>query len=198
LPGNHSPAGGRDRCARGGAKQGATTFPCHSCTGTGLTPASSAPGPGSPLPHLRRDWAHPCLICTGTGRSPATSAPGLGSPLPHLHRDWAHQCGTGLTPATSAPGLGLPLPQLHRDWAHPCHICTGTALLQVHMRSWRPEGCGQGVRVVLARRRERYGGGVSLYHSHALLASGVSYRPSKRSMSRSARIALLHQHAVVA
>ncbi len=52
--------------------------------------AASAPGLGSPrphlrldsrgsaLPHLRRDWAHPCHICTGTGRAPATSAPGLG------------------------------------------------------------------------------------------------------------------------
>ena len=29
--------------------------PCHICTGTGLTPATSAPGLGSPLPHLRRD-----------------------------------------------------------------------------------------------------------------------------------------------
>ena len=28
--------------------------------------ASSAPGLGSPLPHLHRDWAHPCHICTGT------------------------------------------------------------------------------------------------------------------------------------
>jgi hypothetical protein len=40
----------------------------HTCATTGLTPATSAPGLGSPLPHLRRDWAHPC---------------------PHLHRDWA-------------------------------------------------------------------------------------------------------------
>ena len=24
------------------------------------------PGLGSPLPHLRRDWAHPCHICAGT------------------------------------------------------------------------------------------------------------------------------------
>jgi hypothetical protein len=29
--------------------------------------ATSAPGPGSPLPHLHRDWARPCHICTGTG-----------------------------------------------------------------------------------------------------------------------------------
>jgi hypothetical protein len=30
----------------------------HICTGTGLTPTTSAPGLGSPLPHLHRDWAH--------------------------------------------------------------------------------------------------------------------------------------------
>ena len=31
---------------------------CHICTGTGLTPATSAPGLGPPLlPHLHRDWA---------------------------------------------------------------------------------------------------------------------------------------------
>jgi hypothetical protein len=41
--------------------------PCHICTGAGLTPATSAPGLGSPLPHLHRDWAHPCHICTGAG-----------------------------------------------------------------------------------------------------------------------------------
>ena len=45
------------------------------CTGTGRTPATSAPGLGLPLPHLHRDparclsaldWAHLCHICTGT------------------------------------------------------------------------------------------------------------------------------------
>jgi hypothetical protein len=30
--------------------------PCHICTGTGLTPPTFAPGLGSPLPHLHRDW----------------------------------------------------------------------------------------------------------------------------------------------
>ena len=54
--------------------------PCHICTGTGLAPATSAPGLGSPLPHLHRDWAHRCHICTRTGLAPATSAPGLGRP----------------------------------------------------------------------------------------------------------------------
>ncbi len=69
-------------------------------------PPTSAPGLGSPLPHLQ---------------------PGLGSPRPHPRRDWPHSghicagtglaattpaTGTGLTPATSAPGLGSP-------WPHP-------------------------------------------------------------------------------
>jgi hypothetical protein len=47
---------------------------CHICTATGLAPITSAPRPGSRLPHLhhdclphlRRDWACPCHICTGT------------------------------------------------------------------------------------------------------------------------------------
>ena len=49
--------------------------PRHICTGTGLAPATSAPGlPGSPLPHPCRDWARPGYI----------SAPGLQihAPLP--------------------------------------------------------------------------------------------------------------------
>ena len=37
---------------------------CHICTGTGLTPAISALGLGSPRPHLHRDWAHPVHIRT--------------------------------------------------------------------------------------------------------------------------------------
>jgi hypothetical protein len=62
--------------------------PSHICTGTGLAPSTSAPGLGSPHPHLHRDWARPTHICIGTGLTPPTSAPGLGSPHPHLHRDW--------------------------------------------------------------------------------------------------------------
>ena len=46
---------------------------CHICTRTGLTPATSAPGPGSPHPHLlHRNWNHPCHICIATGLTPAT------------------------------------------------------------------------------------------------------------------------------
>ena len=78
--------------------------------------ATSAPGLGSPVSHLHRDWAHPATastgmgsctrICAGTGRNwaqlPPASAPGLGSPL---HRDWA---------------LGPCLPHLHRDGSPAC------------------------------------------------------------------------------
>jgi hypothetical protein len=35
----------------------------HICAGTGLTPATSAPGLGSPRPHLRRDCAHLSHVC---------------------------------------------------------------------------------------------------------------------------------------
>ena len=83
--------------------------PCHVCTGTGLTPASSAPGLGSPLPPLRRGWAHRCHICTGTGLTPA-----------HMFC-----AGAGLTAATSAPGRSPPLQHLHGDWARRRHICIG-------------------------------------------------------------------------
>jgi hypothetical protein len=57
--------------------------------------ATSAPGLGSPLPHLRRDWAHLCHICAGTGLTHGASPPGLdprtctgtgrGPGLPLLH-----------------------------------------------------------------------------------------------------------------
>jgi hypothetical protein len=63
--------------------------------------ATSAPGLGSPrphlhwgrgsfLPHLRRDWARPAHICAGTGLVPPTlSAP--GQPRPLIARPSAHQ-----------------------------------------------------------------------------------------------------------
>jgi hypothetical protein len=40
--------------------------PSHICTGTALTPATSAPGLRSRLPRLHRDCAHACHVCTGT------------------------------------------------------------------------------------------------------------------------------------
>jgi hypothetical protein len=107
----------------------------HICTGTGLSPATSAPEPGSPpatVAHLHRDGAHTCHICTETALTPATSAPGLGSPLPHLHRDLASPLphlhrDLASPPATSAPGLRSPLPHLRRDWARPLPCCSDSA-----------------------------------------------------------------------
>ncbi len=91
--------------------------PCHICIGTGLGPATFAPGLCSPLAHLQRHLAHLSHICTGTGLIPATSAPGLGSSRPHPAP------GLGSSRPHPAPGLGSSRPHLHRDWAHPCHIC---------------------------------------------------------------------------
>jgi hypothetical protein len=62
-------------------------------------PATSAAGLGSPLPHLRRDWARPCHICAGTGPT-----------LPHLHRDWAHPCHICAGTDSAATGAGHALP----------------------------------------------------------------------------------------
>ncbi len=61
---------------------------------------TSAPGQGSPLPHLHQERAHSCHICAGSGLAPATSSPGVGPPLP-----------------ASTPELGLSPahPHLRRD-----------------------------------------------------------------------------------
>jgi hypothetical protein len=40
----------------------------HICTGTALTPATSAPGLRSPVPHLRQDCARPCHDCDAQRR----------------------------------------------------------------------------------------------------------------------------------
>ncbi len=80
---------------------------------------------GSPLRHLRGDWAHPSHISIGTGLTPTHVCTGTGlaplrARLPHLHHDWARPSPG--TPATPALGLGSPLS------GHACHICTGTGL----------------------------------------------------------------------
>ena len=56
--------------------------PCHICTGTGHTAATSAPG---------------------TGPTAATSAPGLGAPPPHLHYDWVCRCHISTGTWSTAP-----------------------------------------------------------------------------------------------
>ena len=55
---------------------------------------TSAPGLGSPRPHLHSEWAHACHICTGTGRTPAASAPGLRIVSGSIGRLWEVQGGT--------------------------------------------------------------------------------------------------------
>jgi hypothetical protein len=69
--------------------------PSHICTGTGLTPATSAPGLGSPVPHLHRDWAHPCHICCGTGLTPCYICTGTGSGGPDVALPRLVQCPRG-------------------------------------------------------------------------------------------------------
>jgi hypothetical protein len=66
-PGSKEAARGGLTPARSCTLHGDWARPCHICAETWLTPATSAPGLGSPLPHLRRDWAHPCHICAGIG-----------------------------------------------------------------------------------------------------------------------------------
>ncbi len=54
--------------------------PCHICTGTGLATTTSAPGLGSSLPHLHRDWARPAL---------AAGKPALTSLMTLIFRSWS-------------------------------------------------------------------------------------------------------------
>ena len=106
----------------------------HPHARVGRTAATSAPGLGSPLPHLRRDWDRPCHICAGTGLTPATSALGLGwPPLQEYAKflDFESDLRGALAVLSAPPprrDTGSPLPHLRRDWAHPAHICAGTGL----------------------------------------------------------------------
>ncbi len=80
--------------------------PCHNCTGTGLTPATSAPGLGSPLPHLRRNPAHRLLNPMPRRRrsAPKVKPPGSSSVLPH-----GSDAGGGAVPEVSGtPGRSAP------------------------------------------------------------------------------------------
>jgi hypothetical protein len=86
----------------------------HICAGTGLTPGTSAPRLGSPLPHLRWDLAHPCHICAGTGL-PATSAPGTLS-----------LCMRRRRPALDGALRRMPRGKPHATWQVAWHVawCT--------------------------------------------------------------------------
>ena len=85
--------------------------PCHICAGTRLAPATSAPGPGSPLPHLHRDRAHPRL---------------------QLLQDWGHRC-------PHLPGIWLfPPPHRHPDSARPLRLNRPAPMPRAHaLRPWQ-------------------------------------------------------------
>ncbi len=108
-----------------------SAYRCHISSLSRLTESTRVPGPGTPLPLVRRYSAHLRLVCVSTRFASTAFAPQLGSLLPPLHRTWTHRCDicsvTRLAAATFAPRLGSPLPHLHLDWAH-CHTCTGAGL----------------------------------------------------------------------
>ncbi len=91
-----------------------------------LTLATSAPGAGSPRPHLHPDRAHP---------------------RPHLHRDWA-------AASTSALGLKSARPRLHRDSAHP--YITVHAFIALRLCSVAPHrSCRADRRITAAALQQR-------------------------------------------
>ena len=88
------------------------------CTGKGLTVATSAPGLGTRLPRLLKDWAHRCHTCSSTWPSPSQICTRTGL-IPAT--------STGFTNTTSAPGLGTSAPHLHQVAAmHYSRVLTGT------------------------------------------------------------------------
>jgi hypothetical protein len=117
-----------------------------------LPHATSAPGLGTPrphlhvdwvhpVPHLHWDWEHPLPHLHGTGNTPATSALGLGTPTA------TSAPGLGSPPPTSAPGLESPPP-------HPTGGRAGmyVAAAGMHHEAWataEARGCGG---VFLSRR----------------------------------------------
>ena len=94
--------------------------------GGGLTPAASAPGLGSPLPHLvtpatsapgLRTLPAPFPFCNGCARCDGSDEGTAGfvrtAPLPASCRRSSWKASTG--PSSS----GRAVPHLHQDWAHP-------------------------------------------------------------------------------
>ena len=144
--------------------------------------ATSAPGLGSPLPHLPRDWARL---------------------LPHLHRDWAHPRiffgGTALTSATSARGLGSPhVPHLLRDLRLRLrHLCTGMVKSRRRCGYWFGPATDVLCRCTSSRSRaDRTGSGCTAHsqtsrYSHMQHATRIAQRASRNAQ----RAACNAQHA---
>jgi hypothetical protein len=111
----------------------------HRRTGRARTgwahPPTSAPGLGSPLPHLRRDWAHPSHICAGTGLTPPTPAPRLAGfdVIEYTSSALLDQALHAL-PAEKLRTLDLAaFEEETLAVGAPCHICTGTGLTPCHI-----------------------------------------------------------------
>ena len=111
----------------------------------GLNAATSAPGPSSLLPHLRKDWAHCCHICTGTVLTRATSAPGLVS----LKQ---RPCGVGPSRERAAVEWSRCMPMMYAcQGAHPGARDGGAGLRAVPMLS-----CGRDVRECMLASTARF------------------------------------------
>jgi hypothetical protein len=80
-----------------------------SAPGLGSPPPHLRGGLGSPPPHLRRGWAHPRHICAGTG---------LGSPPRHLRRDFTHSRFLALRAVSLHPTIAYPQPRSTHTHIH--------------------------------------------------------------------------------
>jgi hypothetical protein len=69
-----------------------SAYRCHISSLSRLTESTRVPGPGTPLPLVRRYSSHLRLVCVSTRFASTTFAPLLGSLLPPLHRTWTHRC----------------------------------------------------------------------------------------------------------
>jgi hypothetical protein len=119
----------------------------HICTGTGLTPATSAPAldalpphsaPGlrSLLPHLHRDRAHPGHICAGTGAHRCHRLKGRAR---ERARGKARRGGrTAHARPRACVGARRPLVPTSR--AMPCHAMPACACVRPCVRA-RPCAC---------------------------------------------------------
>ena len=109
----------------------------HRHRGLGSPAATSAPGLGSPRPHLYRDWAHPAHICTGTGSIQRTTAP-ASPPTPLETRLLRH---TGRTQITLRMAHVVPC-MLHGARIHMVHAVRCTLHVHAADGSLRAVCCG--------------------------------------------------------
>ena len=108
---------------------------------------TSAPGLGSPLPHLHRDWARPCHICTGTG----TSAQGPDTLGPHRTAQSPKSLARPTAVRLRARAAGR-----RRSGCNRAHVAAERSMLQhCGLRAGRSE-CAAAL-IALCRRRPQQG-----------------------------------------